>query len=196
MIVIGLSGKIGSGKTTFSKLLVSSLKEKSVKAPVSVYEYNFADKLKRITKELCGYGGYTQEEKNLFISDYNMTVGEILQKVGTDALRNHFDQDVWVKATFTEFYQNEFNSINIIGDCRFPNEADNIKSLGGINIRLEGDPAEVRANSNRDINHISETALDNYENFDFKYDNTGDISQLQMFAEEVADSILYRLILR
>ncbi len=91
-----------------------------------------------------------------------MSVRELLQKTGTDAIRNGLHQDAWVNALWADYQDgNKW----IITDVRFPNEYDSIKEHGGIMIRL------TRNDSSEDT-HISETALDNYK-FDYVVDNEG-----------------------
>ena len=68
---------------------------------------------------------------------------------------------------------------------RFPNEADAVKSRKGLLVRIEGDPAKVRAKSTRDTSHISETALDNYSGFDYTYKNDKTLAELEEFAKLV-----------
>ncbi len=186
-LIIGISGHIGAGKTTFSNFL----KEELLKVFPNVIEKNFADKLKKICFELTGYYGYTQFEKNIWIDEYNMTVGSALQVLGTEVMRNNFDKDVWVKSTFIEINKLS-ETIAIIGDCRFHNEAEAIKNKNGIVIRLNGDPAKVNENTTRDKTHPSETDLDNYKSFDFIYNNIGSVNDLLNFAKEVVEVIKHR----
>ena len=178
--IAGISGKIGAGKTTLVDILYKKILHKVYTPEIK----NFADKLKRICFELTGYYGYTQEEKNIFIPEYNNSIGSILQILGTEVLREHFDNDIWIKATFISMTNPH---IYLIGDCRFTNEADYIINNGGIVVRLNGDPAKVRENSNRDLNHISETDLDNYNKFSLVYENTGSLEELELFADKVID---------
>jgi len=180
--LIGISGKIGSGKSTLTNLLIDYFKMYNIDCE----EKSFASKLKEITKIITGYGGYTQEEKNIYLDEYNFTVGEALQKIGT-SLRNDFHKNIWVITTLQSFC---CDKIFIISDVRYCNEADLIREKGGILIRLEGDPAEVRKNSKRDLNHTSETDLDDYPNFDFIFDNSGFKYELSNFAKTFVDFII------
>lgn len=183
MTIIGVSGQIGSGKDTFSEELA-----RMVKRPVQ--RHAFADKLRETCELLTGYIrvethkagepfynsvlNYTQQDKNVYLDMWNKTVGEILQELGTNSLRQHFDSEIWVKSLFSNMDEKITNGehILIIPDVRFKNEANAIIEMGGHLIRLEGDPAEVRKNSKRDLNHISETDLNNYDRFTAKLNNT------------------------
>ena len=105
-LIIGVSGHIGSGKSTFSSMLKEALKLHGI----NCVEKNFADALKQVCFILTGYHGYTQEEKNIYLEQYGMTVGTALQKLGSEVLRDNFDKDVWVKATFSTIPK-EVNSV-------------------------------------------------------------------------------------
>jgi hypothetical protein len=57
--------------------------------------------------------------------------------------------------------------------------------MGGYLIRLNGDPLNIRANENRDLNHQSETDLDNYKGFDFVFENESPIEKLDNFIKKL-----------
>lgn len=172
-MVIGFSGKIGSGKTTTEKALTSFVEDSGV----SVHVLRFADPIKRfVDREILPYdlkleNDFSQEAKNKFIPDLEMTVGQFMQKFGTDAMRNGFSENIWVNLLSARVKSIHNNSsvvrLIIIPDVRFPNELEYFSKeedgIGKMVFRLEGDPGKVRANSNRDLNHPSETALDGDE---------------------------------
>jgi F420-dependent methylenetetrahydromethanopterin dehydrogenase len=64
---------------------------------------------------------------------------------------------------------------------RFPNEFDAVKSRDGITIRVN---RTNRWNKPQDIEHASETALDNHE-FDYVINNTGSMSDLILKVREI-----------
>jgi hypothetical protein len=107
-------------------------------------------------------------------------------------MRNHFDNDIWIKALLNNYYTYPKNTIFILPDVRFENEY-NLVNENGIMIRINGDPALVRANSNRDLNHISETALDNAD-FEYVINNNGTLTELIEKLEEIFSEIKSDLI--
>jgi hypothetical protein len=215
-MILGISGRIGSGKDTVG-LIIQYLDwfkaansqglstnmsfEEWVNLKTAGYPFNhkhweikkYAGKLKEIA---CILTGCTLEQledqdfKKLQIgSDWGMTYRELLQKLGTEAMRNGLHENVWVNALMADYnttgfnytgcenkvIQGEWNYPNwIITDMRFPNEFDAVKSRNGITIRVN---RTNRWNKPQDIEHASETALDNH-NFDYVIDNNGSMSDL------------------
>lgn len=162
--VIGISGKIGSGKDTFGKLIIKHYPQYKHKS--------FAEKLKFICHYLTNQpleDMYTQEGKNKYLPEWGMTVGELQQKVGTEAMRDGVHPDTWVLALSCDYGKDDHW---IFTDLRFPNEAQWIRSMGGLLVRMEGDPAGVRANSKRDQTHYSEVALDDWPDWDLVVPNS------------------------
>jgi len=103
-----------------------------------------------------------------------MTARELLQFFGTNVMRKMYTP-VWVNATINKIKQ-EGSLRSVISDVRFPDEADAIKKAGGKLIKLT---RSVSKDS-----HPSETALDNYINFDYVIDNSGD-STVENLIEEI-----------
>lgn len=116
--------------------------------------------------------------------DTRMTVRELLQRLGTDAMREGLHENTWVNALMSDYIETYDITTDvtaypnwIITDTRFPNEAQAIKDAGGIVIRVDR-PGVKAINS-----HPSETGLDNW-NFDYKIMNGSDITSL-MFSLEI-----------
>lgn len=59
----------------------------------------------------------------------NFTPRFALQYIGTDVLRSHFHPDIWVAACERQILNTDKNVV--ISDCRFFNELDVIRKLGG-----------------------------------------------------------------
>lgn len=119
----------------------------------------------------------------------------LLQLIGTECIRTIIHPNTWINALFNHYHPNNMDLINaknrtnrispepifpnwIITDVRFPNEAKAIKDKSGLLIRI-----------NRGIrntgNHLSETALDNYEKFDSIIENNGSIKDLQFMLKKL-----------
>ena len=69
---------------------------------------------------------------------YEVTPRMLLQKIGTDILRDCFDKNIWINSLEHKLMNTDKNAI--ITDCRFKNEIDALKELGAIFIRIERDP--------------------------------------------------------
>jgi hypothetical protein len=177
--IVGISGKIGSGKDTLADLIVKNnynFKKKS-----------FAFKLKIIGMTLTGAhpessDWFTQEGKNVYLSDWNMTIGEFQQKLGTEAIRTGLHTNAWVISLFADL---DPDCKWLITDMRFKNEAQAVKEKGGVLVRINGDPAKTRANSKRNLNHPSETDLDDFKDWDMVINNNGTIEQLEVYAKSI-----------
>jgi hypothetical protein len=59
----------------------------------------------------------------------------VLQYWGTDVLRNHFHNDIWVASVEHKLLKSTEDVV--ITDCRFSNEVAAIKNAGGIAIRVK-----------------------------------------------------------
>ena len=109
-----------------------------------------------------------------------MTVRELLQKLGTEAIRNNLHENAWVNALMVD-YRTTDNWI--ITDCRFPNEYEYVKKYGGKVIRINRpDVSAVNA-------HPSETAIDNYD-FDGYILNDGSLELLEDSVVSLVDKFL------
>lgn len=117
---------------------------------------------------------HTQEGKAKYLPDWGLTVGEIQQRFATAGVREAVHPNAWVIALFSDLKPRHDY---IVTDTRFPNEADAIREAGGVMIRINGNPAGLQGDGTRDDNHISETALDDYE-FDLVIENDRDLAAL------------------
>lgn len=129
----------------------------------------------------------SREGKKRYLPEWGMTIGEMQQKVGTDAIRNVIHQNAWILSLFGTYGENE--SFWIVTDVRFKNEAKAIKERGGIIIRLNGDPLNSKFGDDRNMQHQSEIDLDDYDGFDYVYDNVPPISKLNEFVELIAKNV-------
>ncbi len=165
-MIIGISGKIGSGKDTVGKIiqyLDVKIHKKTGNWKINLDSFpseltqweikKFAYKLKQIVALLIGCTIEQLEDqefkKTYLSSEWNkvesMTPRDMLQLMGTECGRDIIHPNVWVNSLFADYKclcnncrAEECNQLPnwIITDVRFPNEAQSIKDRGGIIIRL------------------------------------------------------------
>lgn len=175
-LIIGLHGKVGSGKDTVAREILKSFPEYSFKRK------SFGYNVKKIVSIITGIDMRTilsRKIKTFYLKSWNMTVGEMFQKIGTNALRDAFDDDIWIKSLFNNI--NDDDNI-IITDVRFINEAKSIKDRGGYLIKIVGDPNDVNKYDSRNKTHSSETELDDFNEFDVIYENNPPIENLSLLS--------------
>ena len=223
-MIIGINGKIGSGKDTVGSIIQGLIvaKEHNVLNPnfewIEKYHINssfeikkFAGKLKQTASLLTGIPiekFEDQEFKKTYLgeewnSPYNipfsgpdfvehdgaMTVRTLLQRLGTEAMRDNLHENVWVNALFADYKMSYVQHPDIeyvdhkaypnwiITDMRFPNEMDAVYKREGCTIRVVRDYALRGGPEDPKNIHPSETALDD-SHFDYEIINDGTIEDL------------------
>lgn len=179
-MIIGISGKAGSGKDTAAKMLevlyanpdisYEDFANRRYENFADIQIVHFADTLKETAQVLFRISEWetnTQEGKKTTINWIGKTVRELLQGIG-QGLRDAIDPNLWVKILFanTKDWSNY-----IIADVRYPNELEAIKERNGILLRIDRKGAGAG-------NHSSETALDDYKKWDVHIENNGSIEDL------------------
>jgi hypothetical protein len=154
--VIGISGKSGTGKDYISQTFFR---------PAGYHHWNLAWHFKVWT---VGKGLATHEEVFYTKPPH---IRKELQLEGTERGRMVYGDDLWCNTAKEWFVLlNEHTGIDkfVISDVRFPNEIEFIRNMGGKVARIH---APKRAESNSLTPearlHISETALDDYDDFDY-----------------------------
>jgi hypothetical protein len=180
MKVIGIIGKKESGKTTLAYMMERRFTQLVTPNPGIVFIRGFGDALKEM---IVRAGFCTKEEVFQTKTDFSRM---IMQKIGTEIIRDQVDPSFWIKK-MDEFVQSA-RQINhrevyiIIHDVRFMNEAEYIRSKGGILIKI------LRTSSFEDT-HRSESEQDSI-NADQIILNDGSLSYLQTKAEKFVDDLL------
>lgn len=129
-IIVGIGGLAGHGKDTFANMLVEELKVQDRTADT----YHMADPLKEITKYVFDMGDEdvnTQAgKKGKHRNAYGLTTRQVLQKMGTEAFRDVFNQEIWVHVAERQVQARSHNDFVFIPDIRFADEAAWINSKG------------------------------------------------------------------
>lgn len=110
------------------------------------------------------------------------TMGQVLQRVGTELFRKQIGDRFWIDCWKSEAMELLNSGCFVFcTDIRFPNEKDALEDLGGTVIRIDC-PLEIRKQritTIRDPNHESETSLDHIENWEYKMSNDSDLPSLK-----------------
>jgi hypothetical protein len=132
-MIIGICGFIGSGKDTAADFLCNLHNFKRL---------SFAATLKDAVSNVFGWDremleGRTQasrdwrEQKDEWWSKrlgIDITPRFVLQQWGTNVLREHFHDDIWIASLENQLRTSKDNIV--ITDCRFPNEIKGLKEQG------------------------------------------------------------------
>jgi len=159
--IIALAHKAQVGKDTAADYLVKNY---------GFRKMAFAEPLKEAAKIIYGL---TDEQvygdlKEVVDSFWGETPRYILQTAGTNALRTHHRQDIWVMATKRKLLQ-DLSANWVISDCRFSNEAEMIKELGGFVVRIDANfPGRKPIKTGR---HSSEIDMLEYNDWDWILEN-------------------------
>ena len=175
-MIIGITGKMQHGKDTIAKII----KEFNLDFNI----IHFADPLKKMCIEYFGlseFDVYTDEGKKKYNAFWGMTNREILQKIGTDAFRNGFRNDVWVKLMELNLMDNS-NSY-IIPDVRFDDEAQSIIDHYGFIIEVIRDNVETNENVSK---HVSEVGV-NKKLIKYTIYNNGTLDDLKKSVKRVLE---------
>lgn len=176
MNIIGITGAAGAGKDTLAELI-------GVDGWV---RFAYADALKQICIDYLGLSyddAYTQNGKTRFNEFWGMTNREILQKVGTDAMRNGFHKDVWIKIAELRL-KNILDSGAkvIVTDVRFDNEAELIEKLGGCVIKITRN--SISELTEKEKTHASERGIDDkYISFTIKNNMSKDDLKTEFYVK-------------
>lgn len=139
-MIIAISGLIGSGKDTVADYLVN------------IHEFrreSFANNLKDAMANIFGWDRDMLEGRSKSSRDWREQVDEwwakrlgiphltprwILQHVGTDVIRGHFHDDIWLASLENKLRKTDDDIV--ISDVRFRNEVKMLKSLGAVCVEV------------------------------------------------------------
>lgn len=181
-MLIGLAGYARAGKNTVSAIL----DEYVVPYPNDFIEESFARRLKISAARALGIE--VPDDDAIALMDQLKTDGSIawsvgydsdtlsgrqyLQRYGTEAHRDVFGDDFWVEQVVPRgFSAQHYNSVVVITDVRFENEAQAIRREGGVIWAIDRDEAKPAGD------HPSEKPLPEHL-VDRRIDNNGTLQDL------------------
>ena len=184
-MILLISGKQGSGKTTLANRLKEELSIMQI--PVATFKfaaplYEMHDACYRVLQK---YGWDKQDDKK---------DGDLLQLLGTEWGRTHLDPDIWAKLTknavnvFLYCCKDSFlpdkEGVAIIDDARFENEVNIFNRKYTLTVRLNASAEDRKKRCEywrEKQDHPSEIGLDNYNDFDVVID-TSEYSSEETFS--------------
>ena len=120
--LIGFAGHQGSGKDSCADILVEGR---------NFVKFAFADAVKTSCKALFDLSDdqLWGDSKNTIDERYGQSPRQLMQKLGTDFVRQMVRQSFWIDK-FAAWYEKTTENV-VISDVRFQDEVDIIRKLGG-----------------------------------------------------------------
>ncbi len=152
MRIFLVAGKAGSGKGEVAKLI----KEYYIYKLESCVITEYSKYLKSFAKELTEWDGNNNTKPRKYLQDLGDKIRKIDEKY---FIRNMLDD--------LKIYETLVNNV-VISDVRFPSEIEDIKlnydNVYAIYVENQFSPSKL---SIEEQSHITETALESYEEFDY-----------------------------
>lgn len=173
MVIYVISGKARHGKDTVAMDIKEVYEGKGLK----VINLAYGSYIKEYAKKISDWDGNEETKPR-----------ELLQELGTEVIRKQIDNDFFVKRICEDIlvYSHYFDVITI-SDARFPNELEWPKKKfdNVVNVRVirEGYDSVL---SEKEQKHLTEVALDGYNNYDYVIYNDGTLDDLK---DKVSDLV-------
>ena len=172
MKIIMICGKARSGKDTLTDYLIPGLEDEKV-CRIQISQY-----IKYYAMKYFGWDGSEETKPR-----------DLLNKLGTEIIRNKIDPEFHINRLLQDIeVLSYFFDTFIVNDVRFPIEIEKVKekfdNVTTIKVFRESD--ELTESQKKEI---SETALDDYTDFDFIVDNSGSLEDLELKANEILNEI-------
>ncbi len=172
MKVIMICGKARSGKDTLADFIINHLENKKpCKVQIGQYIKYYAMK----------YFGWDGEEET--------KPRDLLIHLGTDIIRNKIDQNFHINRLVQDLeVLSYFYDTFIVSDVRFPVEIEKVKEKYDevVTIKISRDSEELNQSQK---SNITETALDNYTDYDYVIDNNGTLEELEQKAVDIIKEV-------
>lgn len=191
-IIIGISGKKRSGKNTIALAIKKAYYKASSNGTIPnlvIKELAFADAVKEVAAVALGlpkdefFNDECKQKEYLFFDGTILTGRQILQKIGTDCLRNHLNYSIWITNIQNKIKRSN-SDIFIITDVRFKNEMDFLVYKEAYSIRVN------RLDLPNDDNHISEVDLDEEKRFDLVVTSNSSEPDYKQRYFELSDNVI------
>lgn len=169
-----LTGKAQSGKNKVSEIIKKNYQEKKLK----VISLAYASYLKEYIKNITNWDGSEETKPR-----------EMLQQLGIELIKNKIKENLLIERIIDDIkVYSYFFDIIIITDARFIEEIEEIKKISNNTtvINIQGKANNL---TETEKEHITETALDNYNLYDFKINNNSSIKELEQEVKKIIEVI-------
>ena len=141
----------------------NELKDKEFDRPF-VLDFHHIDKMREILINEFGYevNYETREMLEDFESSKFTTPRHILRTIGTDMVRKHVDDQIWISKALDDI--KEAGGKVVITDCRFPLERELMRKIGAILVKIK------RNDNGSSVEHEFDLGPD--EEYDVVFDNS------------------------
>lgn len=183
--LIGVGGRKGHGKDAFAHLLGSDWVIIAMSDPL--YDALLRlDPPVEVSGVTMNFSKFLQKhcKGDWVVAKRNPGVRQMLQRLGTDVVRDLIDVDAWVKIMERKVWSSLRSGGKVaVTGIRFPNELRAIERLGGLTVWVER-PAHDLAEDT----HASETSLKS-EDFQVQVSNSGSLEDLQRVASQITEMV-------
>lgn len=165
-----LTGKAQSGKNEVSKIIKNYFEnEKTI-------ELAYASYLKEYIKNITDWDGSEDTKPR-----------ELLQQLGIELIKNKIKDNLLIERITDDIkVYSYFFDIIIISDARFKEEIEEIKKISN-NVTVINIKGKLNKLTQNQQNHITETALDNYNNYDYVIENKTTKEELKSKIKEILE---------
>ena len=172
-----ISGKANSGKDTTCELINNYVKLKELNS----VNLQFSSYIKMYAKVISGWNGMEDTKPRA-----------LLQELGTEIIRKKIDNKFFIKRIIDDIkVYSYYCDVITISDARLPEEIDDIynyfDNVYRLNIRRDNYNNNLLDNEKK---HLTETALDSYDNYDYVINNDSSIEELNEKIKKIVDEVL------
>lgn len=167
-----ISGKARSGKDVVADLICEYYQDKRVK------KLSYAYYLKQYVKDITGWSGSEEDKPRSLLQSIGI---DILKKIDENFLVNRVCEDILV---YSNFYD-----IIVITDARLISEIEIPKSMFNDIVTIRVNRMSDNSLTPLEKKHITETGLDNYNNFDYNIENNDDYNELVNKVNKILEGV-------
>ena len=173
-IIFVIYGKARSGKNTITDYIKEYYNNKNMK----VIDLIYAESIKNYAQKILNWDGSEETKPR-----------EFLQQLGTEIIRNQIDSNFFINRMLQDIeVYSYFYDVIIITDARLKQEIEipYKKYEKVIRIKIEGNNSDL---TDKQKQHITETALNNYDEYEYKIINNGTLEQLKNKVNNILDEV-------